>query len=121
MNPPPPIPATYGSVTPSTAAAATAASTALPPSLRIAIAARDASVSTLAAAPPVPIATACLLGVGAATARATNAQRNDVSAAATKTSVALRRRVPVMLGSFLLRRTDRPGVVVTRAAEPTRP
>jgi len=32
MNPPPPIPATNGSVTPSTAFAATAASTAFPPS-----------------------------------------------------------------------------------------
>src|SRR5919204_2387544 len=54
MNPPPPIPQENGSVTPSTAAAVTAASMALPPFLSVSIAACVASVSTDAAAPPVP-------------------------------------------------------------------
>src|SRR3954470_17427448 len=58
MNPPPPSPATYGSVTPRVALAATAASIALPPLLRIPIAVLVASLSTDAAAPPVPVATA---------------------------------------------------------------
>ena len=54
MNPPPPIPHENGSVTPSTAAAATAASTALPPRRKMSIPACVASLSTDAAAPPVP-------------------------------------------------------------------
>src|SRR3954470_9880949 len=58
MKPPPPTPATYGSVTPSVALAATAASTALPPWRRTLIAPRVASASTLAAAPPLPTAVA---------------------------------------------------------------
>src|SRR5437764_2901871 len=62
MKPPPPMPATYGSVTPSVAAAATAASTASPPRRRTSTADRVASGSTVAAAPPLPIATACLAG-----------------------------------------------------------
>ena len=60
MKPPPPIPQEKGSVTPSTPAAATAASTALPPERKVWIAARVASVSTVAAAPPRPIAVGCL-------------------------------------------------------------
>src|SRR5215210_5404880 len=55
MKPPPPIPHEKGSVTPSTAAEATAASTALPPRRRMSIPACVASFSTEAAAPPVPI------------------------------------------------------------------
>ena len=55
MKPPPPMPHENGSVTPSTPAAATAASTALPPAFSVSIAACVASVSTLAAAPPVPV------------------------------------------------------------------
>src|SRR5919204_918652 len=66
MKPPPPMPATKGSVTPRTAFAAIAASTALPPSRRILIPARVASASTLATAPPVPTATASFGGCGAA-------------------------------------------------------
>ena len=56
MKPPPPMPAENGSVTPSTPAAATAASTALPPLRSMSIAACVASRSTVAAAPPEPIA-----------------------------------------------------------------
>src|SRR5829696_6917394 len=56
MKPPPPIPQENGSVTPRTAADATAASTAFPPRRRMPTAASVASVSTDAAAPPVPIA-----------------------------------------------------------------
>ena len=54
MNPPPPIPAENGSVTPSTPAAAIAASTALPPRRSVLIAAFVAKRSTVAAAPPGP-------------------------------------------------------------------
>src|SRR5438876_9192532 len=54
MKPPPPRPHENGSVTPSTPAATTAASTALPPAFNSSIAACVASVSTDAAAPPVP-------------------------------------------------------------------
>ena len=54
MKPPPPRPHENGSVTPSTPAATTAASTALPPAFSSSIAACVASVSTDAAAPPVP-------------------------------------------------------------------
>src|SRR3954453_9699474 len=74
MKPPPPRPATYGSVTPSVALAATAASIAFPPLLRIWIAVLVASRSTEAAAPPVPVATACDCAPAAAgKASATNA------------------------------------------------
>src|SRR5437764_4974321 len=55
MKPPPPTPHENGSVTPSTPAAVTAASTALPPFCSVAIAASVASRSTVAAAPPVPV------------------------------------------------------------------
>ncbi|GHH33999.1 hypothetical protein GCM10018775_05990 [Streptomyces umbrinus] len=51
------MPDEYGSVTPSAAAVATAASTALPPLRRISIPAAEASASTLATAPPYPTAT----------------------------------------------------------------
>ena len=59
MKPPPPMPHEYGSVTPRAAAVATVASTALPPSLRTRIPTRDASRSTVATAPPVPVAVGC--------------------------------------------------------------
>src|SRR5690606_41519498 len=61
MNPPPPMPHEYGSVTPSTAAAATAASTALPPLRSTDRPARVASRSTVATAPPDPVATGFLV------------------------------------------------------------
>src|ERR671912_2206503 len=61
MNPPPPMPAEYASVTPRVAAAATAASTALPPSRSTSRPAAEASRSTVAIAPPVPVATGCLV------------------------------------------------------------
>ena len=57
MNPPPPIPQENGSVTPRTAAAVTAASTALPSSRSAPIAALVATPSTVVAAPPEPVAT----------------------------------------------------------------
>src|SRR5262245_30680661 len=82
MNPPPPIPHENGSVTPSTPAAATAASTAFPPLRSMSIAAWVASRSTVAAAPPVPIA------VGSLTAAADVAP--VVSAAAASAAVTRR-------------------------------
>src|SRR5665647_327761 len=56
MKPPPPGPATKGSVTPSVLATATAASMALPPALRVLIPALLALNSADATAPPVPTA-----------------------------------------------------------------
>ena len=61
MNPPPPMPLENGSVTPSTAAAATAASTAFPPRRSTSRAALVATLSTVAAAPPVPSAVGCFM------------------------------------------------------------
>src|SRR5919106_6674134 len=77
MNPPPPIPQEKGSVTPSTAAAATAASTAFPPASRTSIPACEASRSTVAMAPPVPTAVGCFVSwatLGAAPRGAANAR-----------------------------------------------
>src|SRR5688572_26447367 len=62
MKPPPPMPAENGSVTPSTAAEATAASTALPPARKVSIAACVPSASTVAAAPPEPVAVGVFAG-----------------------------------------------------------
>ena len=62
MNPPPPMPAENGSVTPSTPAAATAASTALPPLRSMSIAASVARTSTVAAAPLEPTAVGFFTG-----------------------------------------------------------
>jgi len=77
MNPPPPMPAEYGSVTPRVAAAATAASTALPPRRSTPMAALEASRSTVATAPPVPVATGRLTA-RAAVAAAVGAARAAV-------------------------------------------
>ena len=62
MKPPPPIPHEYGSTTPSTPAAATAASTALPPCSSVSMAARVPSASTVAAPPSLPTAVGCFVG-----------------------------------------------------------
>src|SRR4051812_41629173 len=101
MNPPPPMPATYGSVTPRVAAAATAASTALPPRRSTSIADRVASWSTVAAAPPVPIATACLsgcCGFGVADANgalpASDAERTSASVNSVKDRLPTTRALP---------------------------
>ena len=69
MKPPPPMPDENGSVTPSTAAAATAASTALPPRRSTSSAAPVATLSTVAAAPPVPCAVGLRWCAGTAAAR----------------------------------------------------
>ena len=61
MNPPPPMPHENGSVTPSTPAAATAASTAFPPWRSVRMAACVPARSTLAAAPPLPTAVGCFV------------------------------------------------------------
>jgi hypothetical protein len=55
MKPPPAMAQEYRSVTPMTLAAATAASTALPPLLSISMAAAVARTSMVAAAPPRPV------------------------------------------------------------------
>ena len=67
MKPPPPIPHEKGSVTPRTAAAVTAASTALPPRRSVSIAAWSRAVD-VAAAPPVPTDVGGPIGAGSAAA-----------------------------------------------------
>src|SRR6185437_949332 len=59
MKPPPPGPATNGTVTPNALAVATAASTALPPCFSTSMPAWLASTSIDATAPPEPTATGC--------------------------------------------------------------
>src|SRR5262249_22639174 len=81
MKPPPPTPHENGSVTPSTPAAATAASIAFPPALSVSMAACVASVSTLAAAPPVPMEVGGPEGATAADAVTPKASTNTKSSA----------------------------------------
>src|SRR3954452_11854226 len=90
MKPPPPIPHEYGSTTPSTPAAATAASIALPPRRSTSIAARVASGSTVAAGPPVPTAVGRLAGAWLFCAGAVAGTANS---AATSRSVTSGRRM----------------------------
>src|SRR5206468_1895887 len=91
MKPPPPTPDENGSVTPSTPAAVTAASTALPPPFRVSIAAWVASVSTVAAAPPVPVAVAGPCGPASAHAPTTSESTTAPTASRT-TNVRVGRR-----------------------------
>src|SRR5215203_4132549 len=86
MKPPPPTPHENGSVTPSTAAAATAASTAVPPFFSMSMPACEASRSTVAAAPPVPVDVGGSddVRVGADDATPASASTPATSAAATR-------------------------------------
>src|SRR5438128_1047243 len=84
MKPPPPIPQENGSATPRTPAAVTAASTAFPPRFSTSIAACVASVSTLAAAPPVPVDVGGPDGATAAAATPIRVKNERTSAAATR-------------------------------------
>src|SRR6266699_3054244 len=84
MKPPPPSPHENGSATPRTPAAVTAASTAFPPRFSASIAACVASVSTLAAAPPVPVDVAGPDGATAAAATPIRVRNEKTSAAATR-------------------------------------
>src|SRR3954463_1675853 len=84
MKPPPPTPHENGSVTPRTPAAATAASTALPPDFSVSMAACVASVSTLAAAPPVPMDVGGPFGATAADAVTPKTSTNTKSSATVK-------------------------------------
>src|ERR1700748_3155521 len=79
MKPPPPGPATNGTVTPNALAVATAASTALPPCFSTSMPAWLASTSMDATAPPEPTATGCLTGSGGATPAATGKRRMSTS------------------------------------------
>ena len=83
MNPPPPMPAENGSVTPSTPAAATVASIAFPPLRSVRIAAAVASRSMVAAAPPLPtaVAVAPLPAAGAASASVSAIPATAIAAA----------------------------------------
>src|SRR3954454_1695094 len=97
MKPPPPTPHENGSVTPSTPAAATAASTALPPAFSVSMAACVANVSTLAAAPPVPMDVGGPFGATAADAATPKTNTN------TKSSARMTRRMtppPLSLGNW---------------------
>src|SRR4051794_16016828 len=84
MKPPPPTPHEKGSATPRTPAAATAASTAFPPLCSASIAARVASVSTLPAAPPLPVEVGGPDGATAAAATLISTRNEETSAAATR-------------------------------------
>src|SRR3954453_12300042 len=84
MKPPPPTPHEKGSATPRTPAAATAASTAFPPGCSASIAACVASVSTLAAAPPLPVEVGGPDGATAAAATPTSTRNEETSAAVTR-------------------------------------
>src|SRR3954471_21966066 len=84
MKPPPPSPHENGSATPRTPAAVTAASTAFPPRFSASIAACVASVSTLAAAPPVPVDVGGPDGATAAAATPISVRNEKTSAAATR-------------------------------------
>src|SRR6478735_6634396 len=85
------MPALYGSVTPRVAAAATAASTALPPLRRTSIAAADASGSTVLTAPPYPVAVAVLaVSRGSACAGAATAPPVTLNARAAVTATSPR-------------------------------
>src|SRR5919198_3994642 len=95
MNPPPPTPQEYGSTTPSVAAAAIAASTALPPRRSVWIAARVATGSTVAAAPPVPMAVGCFAGaVWAAAAAGRGSSEAAAAATAGRSAWSMPRPVP---------------------------
>src|SRR5215213_8596739 len=83
MKPPPPIPHENGSMTPRTAAAVTAASTALPPPRNVSTAACVARVSTVAAAPPVPVAVAGPCGPTSAEAATCEATTTTPASSAT--------------------------------------
>jgi hypothetical protein len=76
------MPALYGSVTPSAAAVATAASTALPPRLSTRMPMRLASGSTDETAPPVPrlIGVFVVYGAGRSAAAASPASSPDETA-----------------------------------------
>src|SRR3954451_24496731 len=82
MKPPPPTPHEYGSTTPSTAAAVTAASIAFPPRRSTLMAARVATGSTVAAAPRVPSAVGAFGGAVAAGAAAVERVRSAAAMAA---------------------------------------
>ena len=97
MNPPPPMPQEYGSVTPSTPAAATAASTALPPSRRAWIAARVPSMSTDAAAPPLPTTVGCFWSW----ASAVGGSRTTSATSATMSRRAKRERRAISIARWL--------------------
>jgi hypothetical protein len=112
MKPPPPMPHENGSVTPRTPAAATAASTALPPCFSVSIAVCVAILSTLAAAPPVPIE------VGGPEPDPTSVEAlatSSSAAAIVRKTTDQRNRSRGITASFgWLKRHDRMSAIVTR-------
>src|SRR5690242_2971799 len=95
MKPPPPGPATNGTVTPNALAVATAASTALPPCFSTSMPAWLASTSMDATAPPEPTATGCLTGSGGAwpAARAPAGTASKTAASADTAAATGKRRM----------------------------
>src|SRR5919198_483486 len=93
MKPPPPIPDENGSVTPRTAAAVTAASTAC-----------FAGVPTVAAAPPVPVAVAGPCGPGSAKAATCEARTTNAATNVTAIERTSKRRIDSLLdvGAYVL-------------------
>ena len=98
MKPPPPGPATYGTVTPSALAVATAASTALPPCFSTSMPAWLASASMEGTAPPEPTATGCFTTPAAAWPAAARAPIGTASSTAatadTAETIGKRRMAP---------------------------
>src|SRR5665647_387475 len=93
MKPPPPGPATKGSVTPSVLATATAASMALPPDLKVWIPASLALNSADATAPPVPTATGSLTSCDGRSVDGAAAPNDAMMAASTVTTTTGRARM----------------------------
>src|SRR3954451_9429470 len=113
MKPPPPMPHAIGSTTPSMAAAATAASVALPPRASVSIAVWLARRSTVAAAPPRPTR------VGGSEAGAAAGVTAAIAMAATAAAITRMRRSFPERRSFTPRLLEpHPGLAGTR--EPVR-
>src|SRR5689334_24791723 len=102
------MPAENGSVTPRAAAAATAASAALPPARRICRPAREASKSTVDTAPPRPMARGVFTAVGAPgwAGRAAGAGAGDVALAGAAVTASAAATAPVVATMLQRERYD---------------
>src|ERR687896_304892 len=94
MNPPPPMPQENGSTTPSTPAAATAASTGLPPCRRVSMAAWVPRASTVAAPPSRPTAVGCLSGWPCCASATCGSKRKTATAAMRRKRVTIASALP---------------------------
>src|SRR4029077_16090949 len=100
-------------------AAVTAASTAFPPRFNASIAACVASVSTLAAAPPVPVEVGGPVGATAAAATPISTRNEERSAAATRNLPILFPLSTCKRGTYTTYADDRAHAVIGGAPRPT--